>query len=141
MTSLIQVETNNFIELGVQYDDNSFEWQERLAEGRPGLDADNSTAIPTVDEAVSFYTVESWFIGYLGEDRGARITLTNSTFKHMHFCKGMITYKEQKPISYSEYKLFVNYTASAIRNFNITDDRAEPFIRIIDSVFENIGYQ
>ena len=28
-----------------------------------------------------------------------------------------------------------------IRTENITDGRAEPFIRIIDSEFENIGYQ
>ena len=38
--------------------------------------------------------VANRFIAYLGEDRGARITITNSTFKHMHFCKGMIVYRE-----------------------------------------------
>ena len=53
----------------------------------------------------------------------------------MHFCKGMIVYKEQKPIEYEDYKLFVNYTANHIRQQNITDGRAEPFIRIIDSHF------
>ena len=58
----------------------------------------------------------------------------------MHFCKGMIVYREQKAIEYDDYKLLVNYTASYNRKENITDGRAEPFIRIIDSEFENIGY-
>ena len=79
-------------------------------------------------------------MGYLGEDRGARISITNSTFKHMHFCKGMIVYREEKRLEYKDYKLLVNYTASNIRKQNITDGRAEPFIKIIDSEFENIGY-
>ena len=80
-------------------------------------------------------------LGIVGEDRGARITITNSTFKHMHLCKGIIVYKRQKPIEYSDYKLLVNYTASNYREKNITDGRAEPFIKIIDSEFVNIGYQ
>ena len=58
----------------------------------------------------------------------------------MHFCKGMINYKKQKPIAYNEYKLLVNYTASYTRGRSITDGRAEPYVRIMDSVFENIGY-
>ena len=80
-------------------------------------------------------------VGYLGEDRGARITIANSTFNHMHFCKGLIVYKDQKPIEYTDYRLHTNYTASHIRTKNITDNRAEPFIRIMDSEFINIGYQ
>ena len=80
-------------------------------------------------------------MAYIGEDRGARITITNSTFKHMHFCKGMIVYKHEKPIEFDDYKLLVNFTASRNREINITDGRAESFLRIMDSHFENIGYQ
>ena len=53
----------------------------------------------------------------------------------------MIVYKEQKTLEYEDYKALVNYTANYIRSENITDGRAEPYIRIMDSVFENIGYQ
>ena len=102
----------------------------------------NDTAIPSDSRDYIDNTFEAdRNIAYVGEDRGARITITNSTFKHMHFCKGMIVYKETRPITYDEYKLFVNYTASGKRELNITDGRAEPFIKIMDNVFENIGYQ
>lgn len=53
----------------------------------------------------------------------------------------MIVYRDQKPIEFSEYKSMMNYTANYIRKKNITDGRAEPFIKIIDSEFTNIGYQ
>ena len=58
----------------------------------------------------------------------------------MYFCRGLITYKETKPVTYDNYKLFVNYTASHDRQYNVTDGRKDSFIRIMDSVFENIGY-
>lgn len=33
------------------------------------------------------------FLGLVGEDRGARINITSSTFKHSKFCKGLLTYR------------------------------------------------
>ena len=32
------------------------------------------------------------FLALAGEDRGARINITGSTFKHSKFCKGLIVY-------------------------------------------------
>ena len=90
---------------------------------------------------MNFFDINNRFIAYLGEDRGARISITNSTFKHSYFCKGMIVYKKQRAVSFLEYPRMANYTANHIRTKNITDGRAEPFIRIMDSEFINIGYQ
>ena len=81
--SLIQVETNNFGLMGERRDDDS-----------PG-------GVNTQD----------LFLSYLGEDRGARISITNSTFKHSSFCKGMIYYKKLKDLTYEDAPLLVNFTA------------------------------
>ena len=68
MQALIQVETNNLVEMGIVYDDD----------GRELIDEDTR--------------VEDRFIAHLGADRGARIEIIDSTFKHSRFCKGMIVY-------------------------------------------------
>ena len=38
--------------------------------------------------------VSDQFMILAGEDRGARIEIVNSTFKHSHFCKGLISYRK-----------------------------------------------
>ena len=45
---------------------------------------------PVQDESV----VSDQFMILAGEDRGARIDIVNSTFKHSHFCKGLISYRK-----------------------------------------------
>lgn len=35
----------------------------------------------------------SHFLVHVGDDRGARIDIRESTFKHSKFCKGMISYR------------------------------------------------
>lgn len=47
-----------------------------------------------------------------GEDRGARITIEDSTVKHSSFCKGMVYYDKQKSISFEDEPLLVNITAN-----------------------------
>lgn len=80
------------------------------------------------------------FLGIAGEDRGARINITSSTFKHSKFCKGLVTYKREETILFDDHKTFLNISSSYDRTVNITDDRNSSFIFIHDSVFENIGY-
>ena len=75
-----------------------------------------------------------------GEDRGARINITGSTFKHSKFCKGLLTYRRQPAIKFSESKDFLNITAGFNRKFNVSDNRNESFIVIDRSDFTNIGY-
>ena len=67
MQALIQVETNNYFEAGIDY----------------SSEADHHDAS------------ENKFMGIAGEDRGARINITSSTFKHSKFCKGLITYRKE----------------------------------------------
>ena len=40
------------------------------------------------------------FMAIVGEDRGARIDIQDSTFKHSKFCKGMISYRSPEVIDY-----------------------------------------
>ena len=87
------------------------------------------------DEAMAYR-----FMALSGEDRGARINITGSTFKHSKFCKGLLTYRRQPEIKFSESKTFVNITAGFDRKFNVSDNRNESFIVIDRSNFTNIGY-
>ena len=80
------------------------------------------------------------FLGIAGEDRGARINITSSTFKHSKFCKGLITYRREKSVLFEEHKRFLNISASYERSVNISDDRNSSFIFIDKSEFVNIGY-
>lgn len=53
--------------------------------------------------------VENQFLTLLGEDRGARIDIDSSTFKHSQFCKGLISYRQMESISFDEEPKFVKY--------------------------------
>ena len=77
----------------------------------------------------------------LGEDRGARIDIRNSSFKHSKFCKGMISYRQSDTISFEDEPKFLKFNNQLNRTTELSDDRAESFIRIKDSVFENLGYE
>ena len=71
------METNNFGMFGLTWDDH------------------DQTYEPYDD-------VDSVFLTYYGEDRGARIYITNSTIKHSSFCKGMIYYKRTEEVKYED---------------------------------------
>ena len=45
-----------------------------------------------------------------GADRGAKITITNSIFKHSRFCKGMIVYRPSLYVSSEDFRTIVNQT-------------------------------
>ena len=45
----------------------------------------------------------------MGEDRGARIDIEGSTFKHSKFCKGMISYRSMQDIPFSKEPKFVKF--------------------------------
>ena len=79
----------------------------------------------------------------LGEDRGARIDIQSSTFKHSKFCKGMISYRGPDVIASSDEPNFLDFKNQVNRteSYIMTDNRTESFIRIKDSVFQNLGYQ
>ena len=77
----------------------------------------------------------------LGEDRGARIDIRDSSFKHSKFCKGMISYRQSDTISFEDEPKFLKFNNQFNRTAELSDDRAESFIRIKDSVFENLGYE
>ena len=50
-------------------------------------------------------------MGLLGEDRGARLNITNTTVRNSNFCKGAIVYRRVKTISYIEEPRILNFTA------------------------------
>ena len=54
---------------------------------------------------------QDMFLSYMGEDRGAKIEIYDSTFKHSSFCKGLIYYKRLKSITFEDAPLLVNITA------------------------------
>ena len=85
----------------------------------------------------------SQFLLQSGEDRGARIDITGSTFKHSRFCKGLISYRKMQKIEFSEEPQFIKLTSQVARHddYKMGDNREEPFIRIKDSTFENLSYQ
>lgn len=118
MQALINVETNNFIEMAVKAEGDS----------NPILDLDG---------------VADQFMLLVGEDRGARIEINNSTFKHSHFCKGLISYRKMQEIDFAVEPKFFKLTKQATRDpvYAFNDTRAESFIRIQDSTFENLAYQ
>ena len=78
-----------------------------------------------------------------GEDRGARIDIQNSTFKHSHFCKGLISYRKMQDVDFATEPKFFKMAQQLNRteNYTMSDNRTEPFIRIKGSVFENLAYQ
>ena len=81
-------------------------------------------------------------MAHLGEDRGARIEIRNSTFKHSRFCKGMISYRQVDPILFENESKYFRFSKQLNRTekFSFADDRAESFIKIKDSHFENLAY-
>ena len=77
---------------------------------------------------------------YHGEDRGAKISIKDSKFNHMSFCRGMIWYRRQQEFPYENYPELVNISAQ----YNNTERVYEPdqysYIRIKDSEFLNFGF-
>ena len=106
--ALIQVETNNFGEMGFNPNDPKAR--------------------------------DDMFLSYLGEDRGAKIEIYNSTFKHSSFCKGMIYYKQLKSISFEDAPLLVNVTANFFRPEVKYDKENDPHVLIQWSEFTNLGF-
>ena len=81
--SLINIETNNFSFMNLHWENG--EWTHSVDYGKT-------------------------ILLYMGEDNGAKIEITNSTFKHSSFCKGMIQYKRQTQIDFDELSRFLNLT-------------------------------
>ena len=87
--------------------------------------------------------VSDQFMILAGEDRGARIDIVNSTFKHSHFCKGLISYRKAQVIEFSKEPKYFRLTNQRVRDpeYSPSDGRNSSFIRIRDSTFENLAYQ
>ena len=90
--ALIQVETNNFVEQSIVTTDGS------------SLTPISQHYFYRNYESSSEADISSRYMMHVGEDRGARIHIEGSTFKHSKFCKGMISYREIQDISYQEEK-------------------------------------
>jgi hypothetical protein len=110
MTSLVQVETNNF--------------------GMGGYESSYSGI--TVSDAV--------FPFYFGEDRGARIAIKNSVFEHSKFCKGLIVYSKTEPMDWANNMLLVNITANQNNTLDSSVDRKPSFLLISNSTFINLAF-
>ena len=90
------------------------------------------------------------FIVQLGDDRGARITIEESTFKHSSFCKGLIVYREMPELlPYDNEYLVVNFSNEAGKRVEHFMDRTQddnfgenglPQISIKDSTFLNLNH-
>lgn len=80
---------------------------------------------------------------YYGEDRGAQIELTNSTFKSSSFFKGLVYYSKFQSLGFEEAPVLLNYTANFAGNKSVAfkDQEAKNYIKIENSQFKNIGFQ
>jgi hypothetical protein len=82
------------------------------------------------DNTVTYYNSN-------GADRGAKITITNSVFKHSRFCKGMIVYRPSLYVSSEDFRTIVNQT-----NLYMTKplkNDTDAFILISGSTFNNLN--
>jgi hypothetical protein len=81
---------------------------------------------------------EDWqFFIYDGGERGAKITITNSVFKHSAFSKGLIVYRKQPYISW-ETMGFANKTYIYMTTPLVADSGS--FIFIDSSYFYNLNF-
>ena len=80
---------------------------------------------------------------YYGEDRGAQIEITNSTFRSSSFCKGLVYYSKFESISFTQAPTLLNFTANfkGKNESDFVDQDALNYIRIENSSFKNIGFQ
>jgi hypothetical protein len=72
-----------------------------------------------------------------GADRGAKITITNSVFKHSRFCKGMIVYRPSLYVSSEDFRTILNQT-NLYMNSTLKND-TDAFILISGSTFTNLN--
>ena len=81
-------------------------------------------------------------MAHVGEDRGARIDIEGCSFKHSKFCKGMISYRKTDPITFEMEPKYIKFSNQMNRTTNYTypDDREESYIRINNSLFENLAW-
>lgn len=80
------------------------------------------------------------FLAQLGEDRGARIDIQGSTFKHSKFCKGLISYRQQDSIEFDVEPKFLKFNNQFNRTYEVPDGRNQSFIRIKESQFVNLAH-
>lgn len=88
-------------------------------------------------------TNSEMFMARVGEDRGARIDIQGSSFKHSKFEKGLISYRQPDVVDFSEEPNFVQFSNQVNRTAanEITDNRNVSQIIIKDSVFENLTFE
>ena len=69
------------------------------------------------------------------------ITIENSGFYSNSFTKGIIYYNRFQSVSYDEAPSLMNFTANFNGNTEVYyDEKAENYIRIIDSIFHNSAF-
>jgi hypothetical protein len=85
----------------------------------------------------TFSTGTRTFFAFNGADRGAKISITNSIFKHSRFCKGMIIYRPSPYISNDGIRTLLNetnlYMTKPLKN------DTDAYIIIKSSTFTNMN--
>ena len=83
------------------------------------------------------------YLVQMGDDRGIRLKIENSSFMHSSFCKGMIVYREQPELLPYDTNYFVlNFKYESIKQINYDNEVTSenlPLIEISDSNFENLN--
>ncbi len=77
------------------------------------------------------------YYNYNGADRGAKITITDSIFKHSRFCKGMIVYRPSPYVSSEDFRTIVNQT-NIYMNKTLKND-TDSYILVSGSTFTNMN--
>lgn len=92
--------------------------------------ASGQSGTTTNDNSRSYYN-------YNGADRGAKITITGSIFKHSRFCKGMIVYRPSLYVSSEDFRTIVNQT-NLYMTKTLKND-TDSYILVSGSTFTNLN--
>ena len=80
---------------------------------------------------------------YLGEDRGAKITMDNVHMRSSSFCKGVVYYNQFQSVTYEQAPTLLNFTANFRGDSAVdySDKASANHIIIKNSTFKNMGLQ
>ena len=108
------METNNFVEMGQEVGQTETEITTEVEDCYEDEYAEGGESCYTYDEYSYEYTPyidttneAEKFLILVGEDRGAQIDINGGSFKHSHFCKGMITYRQAYDIVFDKEPKFL----------------------------------
>jgi len=74
----------------------------------------------------------------MGEDRGARILIEDSSVSNSRFCKGMLVYKKAAHLNSADFDGVLLSFSTHRKMLEI--DYEEPFIKVLRSTFDNLNF-